>query len=504
VTIAPLAVLSLTVNGIAVAIAIAMILLVLWQAPRHGENRLLATYFLAFGWSSVLLFTARVAHLLGRDPSRMIVEAFAGSAVAATAFFTLSVYVTDLWRRPRIRAACAILFFLGAIAIRPGLVAGAMVTFGGYAPDGTAEVRFLLAGWLAFASFVVLFLAGLASLWLSRDGHAGRLLPGAVIAVGGFLAGFLVPWLRPFSVPVLASVLGATLWTRAILRDRLFDPLAVLNESLREANALAEDRNRHLEAEIAAREALIAELDAFAHTVAHDLRNPLAPIIAAAEELSSPVDGGVPADDERAELLAMVLRNGRRMARIIDELLLLARVRRGAVQPQPLDMAAIVADAIDATCAFVVPSGAVIVTPEAWPIAIGHPQWVAEVWANYVSNAVKYGGPRPRVVLGWSRTDAGVRFWVRDDGPGVAAEQKAHLFRPFTRLDEVTATGEGLGLSIVQRIVARLGGEVGVVSPTESGRGCEFWFTLPAPESGTRREDVPSGDAAGTRATLST
>ena len=71
-----------------------------------------------------------------------------------------------------------------------------------------------------------------------------------------------------------------------------------------------------------------------------------------------------------------------------------------------------------------------------------------------------------------------MRFWVRDNGPGITPEERSRLFTPFTRLDQVRAEGHGLGLSIVRRIVGRLGGEVGVES--EIGQGSTFLFTLPA------------------------
>ncbi len=71
-----------------------------------------------------------------------------------------------------------------------------------------------------------------------------------------------------------------------------------------------------------------------------------------------------------------------------------------------------------------------------------------------------------------------VRFWVRDNGPGIPPEDQRRLFTPFTQLDQVRAKGHGLGLSIVQRIVERLGGQVGVESVV--GQGSVFSFTLPA------------------------
>jgi signal transduction histidine kinase len=75
-----------------------------------------------------------------------------------------------------------------------------------------------------------------------------------------------------------------------------------------------------------------------------------------------------------------------------------------------------------------------------------------------------------------------IRFWVRDNGPGLTEAAQAHLFAPFTRLDQARAEGHGLGLSIVRRIVDKLGGDVGVDS--QVGQGSTFSFTLPAPDEG--------------------
>ncbi len=69
------------------------------------------------------------------------------------------------------------------------------------------------------------------------------------------------------------------------------------------------------------------------------------------------------------------------------------------------------------------------------------------------------------------------RFWVRDNGDGIAPDDQARLFVPFTRLDQARAQGHGL--SVVGRIVEKLGGQVGVESTGQPGQGCTFYFTLP-------------------------
>jgi signal transduction histidine kinase len=141
-------------------------------------------------------------------------------------------------------------------------------------------------------------------------------------------------------------------------------------------------------------------------------------------------------------------------------------------------MACIVAEVQSRLAALIAEAQAEIVTPEQWPTAVGYAPWVEEIWVNYVSNAIKYGGQPPHIEVGADpQTDGAIRFWVRDNGPGLAPEQATQLFTPFTRLHQVTATGYGLGLSIVQRIAEKSGGRVGVES--QPGQGSLFFFTLP-------------------------
>ncbi len=122
-----------------------------------------------------------------------------------------------------------------------------------------------------------------------------------------------------------------------------------------------------------------------------------------------------------------------------------------------------------------------IILPETWPVSLGHAPWIEEVWTNYLSNGLKYGGQPPRLELGATpQLDGMIRFWARDNGPGLTLEAQATLFAEFTRLDKVRAKGHGLGLSIVRRIMDKLGGQVGVES--KIGQGSVFYFTLPSAE----------------------
>lgn len=218
------------------------------------------------------------------------------------------------------------------------------------------------------------------------------------------------------------------------------------------------------------------DLDAFARTVAHDLQSPLAFIIGMAELLADESET-VPLADQQKYLQAIV-QHGLKASRITEELLLLAQVGRGEVEVEPLDMARIVAEAWQRLAEAAQDHRAEIHLPAAWPVAMGHGPWVEEVWVNYLSNALKYGGRPPRLELGAEvQLDDQVRFWVCDNGSGLTAEEQTRLFIPFAKLHQARATGYGLGLSIVHRIVDKLGGRVGVES--DGMNGSTFSFTLP-------------------------
>ncbi len=232
-----------------------------------------------------------------------------------------------------------------------------------------------------------------------------------------------------------------------------------------------------------------AELDAFAHTVAHDLKNPLTSMLGFSTILLER------RKDLPEHLLdqysGFILRSAQTMNNIIRELLLLASVReKDDIPMETISMPNIIEGVLERMQYLISENTAHFDVPEAWPAVIGYGPWIEEVWVNYISNAIKYGGNPdqfivPHVVLGYDppeKVSNGdrpmVRFWVRDNGPGLTQEDRKALFTPFERLHNVKTEGHGLGLSIVQRIVEKLEGEVGVDSTL--GEGSTFYFTLPA------------------------
>jgi len=220
------------------------------------------------------------------------------------------------------------------------------------------------------------------------------------------------------------------------------------------------------------------ELDAYASTVAHDLRDPLYAILLISNLITNTPDL---TQAEWKNYLKQITSTAYQMNTIINNLLLFAKLSNTETPVERVDMDLAVANVLNRLSYSINEHHAVISTPDSWPTAIGYTPWVEEVWANYLSNAIRYGDP-PRVELGASiQPNSLIRYWIHDNGPGLSADEQTQLFAPFSQLAHDCNSGHGLGLSIVLRIVEKLGGQVGCES--EPGRGSLFFFTLPADPS---------------------
>ncbi|MAU09635.1 MAG: hypothetical protein CL607_07430 [Anaerolineaceae bacterium] len=248
-------------------------------------------------------------------------------------------------------------------------------------------------------------------------------------------------------------------------------------------SVIAEIQLRH---EVMAKEKALAdlqhrneELDAFAHTVSHNLKNPISAIIGWSE-LNMRYVEKVPKKDV-IEGMQYIDGLAHHANDIISALLLLATVSRDEVELKPLNMYNILDDALARLHPDIEKAKAVIKLPDSssFPSCMGYRQWIEEIWVNYITNALKYGGQPPEIEFGAEQSsDDCVRYWIKDNGEGLQQNELDKLFVPFSRLpNTATVEGHGLGLSIVLRIVEKLGGEVDVTS--KIGDGTTFSFTLP-------------------------
>lgn len=229
-------------------------------------------------------------------------------------------------------------------------------------------------------------------------------------------------------------------------------------------------------------EAANKELDAFSHSVAHDLRAPLRAIDGFSEILLSEYAGSLPADAQ--EYLRDILSSARRMGMMVDELLALSRLNRQPVKQQSVDCDQLVRDCL------VELNGEFAGRPVEWQIASlppcqADPALLKQVWLNLISNAIKYTARRDPAVIevGSQPGENSPRqtYFVRDNGVGFDMRYAHKLFGVFQRLHRAEDfPGTGVGLATVQRIVHRHGGSVWAEGQPDVG--ATFYFSLPAGE----------------------
>jgi signal transduction histidine kinase len=241
--------------------------------------------------------------------------------------------------------------------------------------------------------------------------------------------------------------------------------------------------NREMASEIVVRkrteESLSAtnkELEAFSYSVAHDLRAPLRSIDGFSLALLE--DCGDKLEEEAKDYLGRIRAAAKRMALLIDELLKLARISRGEVHYETVDLSAM-ATKIIAELKEREPQRQVETVVADAITAIADVSSIRAVLENLLANAWKFTGRQEdaRVEFGVSREDGKQVYFVRDNGAGFDMNYAAKLFGVFQRLhSESEFPGTGIGLAIVQRVIHRHGGRVWAEGAV--GKGATFSFTL--------------------------
>jgi PAS domain S-box-containing protein len=237
------------------------------------------------------------------------------------------------------------------------------------------------------------------------------------------------------------------------------------------------DSNKSRKIELIEKEKLIMDLDAYARSVAHDLKNPIGSLVSLSELIKLKLSENDMTDVP--EMIELVYDQSKKMVGIIDGLLMLSRIRKEDILQIPIDTGDILNEVFKRLESEIVKRRATIEKSDQWPKVMGHPQWIEEVWVNLVSNALKYGGTPPVLKLGCKKvTSSSYRFWIQDNGNGLPEPSLRKIFKDFERLGIKDSDGYGLGLPIVKRIFEKLGGEIIATSSNLPGEGCVFSFTL--------------------------
>ncbi|HEY5945357.1 MAG TPA: ATP-binding protein [Kofleriaceae bacterium] len=241
--------------------------------------------------------------------------------------------------------------------------------------------------------------------------------------------------------------------------------VARLFEQQRRANERLEDADRR-------KDELLA-------IVGHELRNPLAPIITALDVME--YRGLTGCEHERA----VIRRQALHMSRLVDDLLDVARIRRGKVvlDKQTLELNTIVAKAVELTSPLLEQRNhqLTIDVPRDLLIEADATRMV-QVFANLLTNAAKYTQPRGHITISASRTADTISIHVSDDGEGIASDQLANIFDPFVQGERTLQRAEGglgLGLSLVRSLTGLHNGTV-IAASDGPGRGARFTIELPA------------------------
>ena len=269
------------------------------------------------------------------------------------------------------------------------------------------------------------------------------------------------------------------------------------------------------------------ELEAFAYTVAHDLRAPLRGMQGLAEALLE--DYRDILDELGQEYAQQIVNSGQQLEELIQDLLAYSRLSSTDLSMQVLDLESAVAEAIAMVKADAKSRHAQISVRSPLPAVIAHRVTLVQVIANLLTNAIKFVEGTPAQVQIWAeeiehpqegetnsntvgelaRATVGqwehsqllmvssllpvciIRLWVEDNGIGIAPEHQKRIFRVFERLHGIESyPGTGIGLAIVKKGVDRMGGQVGVES--QVGQGSRFWIQL-------RKHDANADDFAGGR-----
>jgi signal transduction histidine kinase len=238
-------------------------------------------------------------------------------------------------------------------------------------------------------------------------------------------------------------------------------------------NIALEDRVRDRTAQL---EAANRELESFAFSVSHDLRAPLRSIDGFSQALLEDFPSHVPEEAQR--YLSRIRAATQRMGQLIEDLLNLSRVSRGALERVELDLGEL-ARQVAQEVAQQYPGHAVELS--VWPgmEVKADPRLLRTALENLLGNAWKFTAhaEHPRVEVGVMRDGDSQVYFVRDNGAGFKMEYAAKLFTPFQRLHTAAEfPGTGIGLATVQRIVLRHGGRLW--ADAAPGKGAAFFFTL--------------------------
>ena len=223
--------------------------------------------------------------------------------------------------------------------------------------------------------------------------------------------------------------------------------------------------------------ARLRQLEHLAETLAHDLKGPGARMEELAKLLVQKFSGQV--DERTGKWLRLLQENGKDIVARVEGILEVARVGSGQGSVTAVDPRLILDEVLKSYAGEIERIGATVEIEPGFPLVACHGAYLRQIFDNLVSNALKYPRPGEPPTLKITSTTGQhmVCIAVQDRGIGIPLEQRKRVFQPFVRLRPTDSPGSGIGLAIVQRILALYGGQVWIEG--EEGEGCTVKFTLP-------------------------
>ncbi len=403
--------------------------------------------------------------------------------------------VTDLYgqlnNKPRsglpLQATVALLILgAGLLCARPER--GLLGILWSYTPGG------MLARWLLLAPAVGLLLTGIVYIVFMRIAPSENSVRTWAICIANL---FFV------TVPIWAA--AQALHKVGLERDRAHHELedrvqqrtaelsnanlalhAEVKERQQAESALREARDRlagqaiELERRVQERTAKLAEsvgdLQAFAYSVAHDMRAPLRGMQGFAQLLMDEHAGSL--NDEARDYLERIANSAARMDVLIQDALDYTQVLQAETELKPVDLDRVVRQLVGSFPGWQ-PPHAQIQIAGTLSHALAHEGLMSQCIGNLVGNAIKFvaAGTKPDVRIWTEQRDSHIRIYIADNGIGIASPDRERIFRMFERLNRADEyEGTGIGLAIVRKAVERMNGRIDYES--ELGRGTKFWIDL--------------------------
>lgn len=310
----------------------------------------------------------------------------------------------------------------------------------------------------------------LAALWWEWKGVSVAVFLFAVLVISHAASGLEMSlWMekaRGFSFLLVGCVVAFLSRRQRELREDLEEHSRELERKVEERTAELRERNR--------------ELEAYAHTVSHDLNAPLVIITGFVDLLKE--RAGEMLGEEGREYLERIGKAAERMGRLTSSLLTYARVGASPGNLEVVDPEEIFREVAMERNPEMERLGVELIISPDFPLVKADPTRLQQVFSNLLDNAIKYRSEEStlRLELGWRGEGEQVCIYLRDNGVGIDPREVEEIFQPFRRLRSSEEPGLGLGLSIVKRAVEGWGGRVWVES--EPDQGSTFFFTVPAAE----------------------